>query len=94
MEKIEYVPTPNQEGFILIGAGLPRTGTSSLRIALSHILKGQVHHMQQVLAGGKYEAEFWNKAMDGRVTNKDWQDFYAVRGFRAGVDYPTSAFYK
>ena len=36
METIEYVPTPNCEGFIfVIGAGLPRTGTSSLRIPLS-----------------------------------------------------------
>ena len=36
----EYLEKPNFDGFILIGAGLPRTGTSSLRVALSHLLKG------------------------------------------------------
>ena len=36
----EHLEKPNFDGFILIGAGLPRTGTSSLRVALSHLLKG------------------------------------------------------
>ena len=29
---------PNYAGFVVIGAGLPRTGTSSLRAALGHLL--------------------------------------------------------
>ena len=36
----DHLEKPNFDGFILIGAGLPRTGTSSLRVALSHLLKG------------------------------------------------------
>ena len=45
----EYVEKANFDGFILIGAGLPRTGTSSLKVALSHLLKGlyrQTHIIQ------------------------------------------------
>ena len=39
----EYVEKANFDGFILIGAGLPRTGTSSLKVALSHLLKGLLY---------------------------------------------------
>ena len=94
MENVELVDTPNYDGFIVIGAGLPRTGTSSLRKALSYVLNGPVHHMRNVLEGSKEENDFWNKAMEGKVGTKDWQDFFEGRGFRGGVDYPTSAFYK
>ena len=41
----EYVEKANFDGFILIGAGLPRTGTSSLKVALSHLLKGLYRHI-------------------------------------------------
>ncbi len=30
----------NFSGFVLIGAGLPRTGTSSTRLALAQLLEG------------------------------------------------------
>ena len=45
----QYISKPSKEGFIVIGAGLPRTGTNSLRIALSHLLNGPVHHMYYVI---------------------------------------------
>ncbi len=34
----------------LIGAGLPRTGTSSLREALRHLLEAPVYHMGEAFA--------------------------------------------
>ena len=41
----------NYTGFVLVGAGLPRTGTTSLRAALAILLDGACHHMQDVVRG-------------------------------------------
>ena len=41
----------NYSGFVLVGAGLPRTGTTSLRAALAILLDGACHHMQDVVRG-------------------------------------------
>ena len=32
----------------VVGAGLPRTGTASLGIALEHLLGGRIHHMSVI----------------------------------------------
>ena len=40
------------------------------------------------------DIEHWNRALEGRLTKKDWVDFFAGRGFRAGVDYPVSKYYR
>ena len=79
---------------MVIGAGLPRTGTSSIRLALSHLLDGPIHHMRSVLEGGRTETDFWNSAMEGKISTKQWVHFLEGRGYRGGVDFPTSAFYK
>ena len=50
--------------------------------------------MATVFSGGSPDINFWNKAIDKNVTNQEWKDFLEGRGFRAGVDYPISAFYK
>ena len=44
---------PNYSGFVLIGAGLPRTGTMSTRAALGTLLEGQCYHMLSVAEGTK-----------------------------------------
>jgi len=89
-------PDPNYDGFIVIGAGLPRTGTLSLQTALTQLLKGPCYHMFLVISSKKTDPdiEHWNRALEGRLTKKDWVDFFAGRGFRAGVDYPVSKYYR
>ena len=69
----------------LIGAGLPRTGTSSLREALRHLLGAPVHHMSEVLAHPE-QARTWAAAIEGDPP--DWDEFLA--GYAAGVDAPFS----
>lgn len=69
----------------LIGAGLPRTGTSSLREALRHLLGAPVHHMSEVFAHPE-QASTWTSALHGDPP--DWHDFLA--GYAAGVDAPFS----
>ncbi|PRZ08747.1 hypothetical protein BCE75_101131 [Isoptericola sp. CG 20/1183] len=69
----------------LIGAGLPRTGTSSLREALAFLLDAPVYHMSEVFAHPEHAAT-WVRAIDGDMP--DWDDLLA--GYAAGVDAPFS----
>ena len=50
--------------------------------------------MRSVLEGGRTETDFWNSAMEGKIPTQQWIDFLEGRGYRGGVDFPTSAFYK
>lgn len=69
----------------LIGAGLPRTGTSSLREALRYLLDAPVYHMSEAFAHPEH-ARTWVAAMEGDPP--EWEDFLA--GYAAGVDAPFS----
>ena len=40
------------------------------------------------------DADFWYKAMDGKVTRQEWIDKLQGGGYRSGVDYPISMFYR
>ena len=70
----------------LVGAGLPRTGTSSLREALGHLLDAPIYHMSEAFAHPEH-APTWVAAIQG--DQPDWDDFLA--GYVAGVDTPFSA---
>ena len=94
MQEAQYNSNPSKEGFVVIGAGLPRTGTNSLRIALSHLLNGPVHHMYYVIEHGQEQVSFWNDALDGKVDENALKNAFDNDGMRASVDYPTSYFYK
>ena len=48
----------------LIGAGLGRTGTHSLKLALEQLLGGTCHHMMEVF-GHPDEVPVWDAAMRG-----------------------------
>src|SRR3954454_11974203 len=72
----------------LIGAGLPRTGTLSQKIALEVLGLEPCYHMVNVL-GDLDEASRWRRALDGEESVRDIFD-----GFQASVDWPGSFFYK
>ena len=83
--------------FLVVGAGLPRTGTLSLREALAILLEGPCYHMMSVFMSMPQDpdVDFWNALSDGGTSHhQDWREFFNQRGFRAGVDYPVSKFYK
>ena len=82
-----YVSKPNYDGFVVIGAGLPRTGTASMRSALSILLNGPVYHMVEVFTGGSPEIEFWKGAVQGNKSKEEWKQFFEGRGFRGGLDF-------
>ena len=85
---------PSNEDFVLIGAGLPRTGTLSTRIALSIVLDGPCYHMTDVFESQNADAEFWQQALEGKISPEKLRMFFNGNGYRAGVDYPCSLFYK
>lgn len=83
------------EGFSVIGAGLPRTGTLSTRSALAQLLGGKVYHMNNVGQGTEYDWKFWDHLVDGgKHDRKAWKEFLEGRGFRASLDNPMAIYYK
>ncbi len=64
---------------------MPRTGTSSLREALRHLLGAPVYHMSETFAHPEH-APTWVAALAGDPPV--WDDFLA--GYVAGVDAPFS----
>ena len=47
---------------LVVGAGLPRTGTLSLKVALTHLLGGKCYHMEEVAAGDQQDVDAWIRA--------------------------------
>ena len=85
---------PNYSGFVVIGAGLPRTGTMSMRSALGTLLEGACYHMITVVHSDEEHWKFWEEMLEGKVSPKRIKEFFEGKGFRSGVDYPVSLFYK
>lgn len=73
----------------VIGAGLGRTGTLSLKTALERLGFGPCHHMTEVLADMARQGPFWNRAADGMV--EEWEE--GLGAYRSTVDWPSAAFY-
>ena len=73
----------------VVGAGLGRTGTHSLKLALEQILGEPCYHMTEV-PGHEGHIEAWHRAVDGEMP--DWGTHFA--GFGAAVDWPTAAFWR
>ena len=72
----------------VVGAGLGRTGTHSLKVAFEQLLGGPCYHMLEVL-GRPDQAETWAAAIRGESV--DWATFLAP--YRATVDWPAAAFW-
>jgi len=72
----------------VVGAGLGRTGTLSLKLALERLLGGPCYHMLEVFAHPEHIAA-WHGAARGEAP--DWQQLF--RDYGAAVDWPASAFW-
>jgi hypothetical protein len=72
----------------LIGAGLPRTGTLSQKLALEMLGLAPCYHMVTVL-GDLNQAPMWERAVHGDV---DWNELLGE--FESTVDWPGGLFYK
>jgi hypothetical protein len=76
-------------GLRVIGAGVGRTGTTSLKLALEKLLGGRCYHMYEVFQHS-HHIPMWHAAVRGQYP--DWDAIYG--DFVAGVDWPGAAFWK
>lgn len=73
----------------VVGAGLGRTGTHSLKLALENLLGGPCYHMLEVL-GHPEHLPIWEQAGKGQMP--DWSALLA--GYEAIVDWPGASFWR
>ena len=74
----------------VVGAGLPRTGTQSLKLAFEHLLHGRCYHMS-VIPGHPFDlGPDWSLALAGG--RPDWNEM--LHDFVAAVDWPASLFWR
>jgi Sulfotransferase domain len=73
----------------VIGAGLPRTGTNSLRLALTQLLGGECHHMFAV-KDNPAEARTWVRAFGGDLAGVRTR----LSRCTAAVDWPAAFFWR
>jgi Sulfotransferase domain len=72
----------------VIGAGLPRTGTLTQKLALEQLGVGPCYHWVDVLADLDREVGLWNRALDGGAP---WAEVFD--GYDSTVDWPGGYFY-
>jgi hypothetical protein len=73
----------------VVGAGLGRTGTHSLKVALEQLLGAPCYHMLEVLQHPE-SIPVWQDAVDEKPV-----DWYALMdGYRAAVDWPVVGFWE
>lgn len=73
----------------VVGAGLGRTGTNSLKVALEQLLEARCYHMHE-LHGRPQDLPAWEAAV--REQPLDWQRL--LRDYDATVDWPAAAFWR
>jgi hypothetical protein len=72
----------------VIGAGLPRTGTLTQKVAVELLGLGPCYHWVDVLADLR-RVDQWQRALDGEGP---WQEIFD--GFNSSVDWPGGYFYR
>jgi hypothetical protein len=74
----------------VVGAGLPRTGTNSLKLALEHLLGRRCYHMREIPGHPFDLGPGWALALAGGTP--DWTEL--LNGYVATVDWPASMFWR
>jgi Sulfotransferase domain len=72
----------------VVGAGLGRTGTHSLKLALEQLLGAPCYHMMETF-GRPDDLGVWHAAINGDPP--DWAEFLSE--YAAAVDWPAAAFW-
>lgn len=73
----------------VIGAGLGRTATFSMKFALEHLGLGPCYHMSEVLAGARRNIPLW---LDVVNENPDWDTIFD--GYQSTTDYPACTYWR
>lgn len=72
----------------VIGTGVGRTGTMSLKLALEQLGFGPCYHMEAVFNDLAKRVPQWSAALAGKP---DWEEIFD--GYQSGVDWPIAGFY-
>jgi len=72
----------------VVGAGVGRTGTNSLKLALEQLTGEPCHHMFEIF-GNPEQIPLWTDAIEGRPV--DWSALNA--GYASLVDWPGASFW-
>jgi hypothetical protein len=67
----------------VIGAGVGRTGTHTLKLALEQLGFGPCYHMREVLARLGTDVPVWVRAAEGKPV--DWDELFV--SYRSAVDF-------
>lgn len=73
----------------VIGVGIGRTGTYSLKLAINQLGFGPCHHMEEVLHNMPVQVPLWSNAV---ADKPDWEQIY--EGYQSAVDWPTACFFR
>jgi hypothetical protein len=73
----------------VIGVGMGRTGTHSLKLALTRLGFGPCHHMTELI-GSEEHTRLWRAHVRGE--SPGWEKLYA--GYRSAVDWPTAHYWR
>lgn len=73
----------------VFGAGVGRTGTYSLKLALNRLGFGPCYHMEEVLHHMPVHVPLWSAALSGQP---DWEAIFSA--YRSAVDWPTAGFFR
>lgn len=73
----------------VIGAGLGRTATFSLKFALEHLGLGPCYHMSEVFAQARKNVPLWIDVVEGKP---DWDTIFD--GFQSTTDYPACTYWR
>lgn len=73
----------------IIGAGWPRTGTTSLKVALERLLSTRCYHMYDLFADPR-QIESWERALDGDMAGVH----RLMSGYGAALDWPALFFWR
>ena len=79
-------------GMKVIGAGLPRTATTTQMFALEQLGFGPCYHMRDLLADLETGLPLWEAAFEG---NADWSAIFdGDRPIASTVDWPSAYYYR
>jgi hypothetical protein len=73
----------------VVGAGLGRTGTHSLQLALAQLLDGPCYHMVEVFSHPDH-IQLWQDAVDGKPPQFE----KIMEGYKAAVDWPACSYWE
>lgn len=73
----------------VIGAGVGRTATFSMKFALEHLGFGPCYHMSEVLAGARRNLPLWLDVIEGKP---DWASIF--EGYESTTDYPGCTYWR